>query len=96
MHASPRAIYAGEESTDDRNPDRLGAGGPVPLLAAPRLPVPRLPGRRAGAVTGRWYLAGTITISAGILTVDSWTDTASVIRQNWLRRLLSGLRAGQL
>ena len=56
-----------------------------------------VPGLLCLTTVGRlWYLPGLLIISAGILTVDSWTDTASVVRQNWLRCLLSGLGACQL
>ena len=56
-----------------------------------------VPGLLCLTTVGRlWYLPGLLIVSAGVLTVDSWRDTASVVRQNWLRCLLSGLGACQL
>ena len=56
-----------------------------------------VPGLLCLTTVGRlWYLPGLLILGAGILTVDSWTDTASVVRQNWLRCLLGGLGACQL
>jgi hypothetical protein len=56
-----------------------------------------VPGLLCLTTVGRlWYLPGLLLVSAGVLTVHSWTDTASVVRQNWLRCLLSGLGACQL
>ena len=56
-----------------------------------------VPGLLCLTTVGRlWYLPGLLNIIAGVLTVDSWTDTASVVRGNWLRCLLSGLGACQL
>ena len=73
---------------------RLGLTTGLRGLAALALLVP---GLLCLTTVGRlWYLPGLLIISAGILTVDSWTDTASVVRQNWLRCLLSGLGACQL
>jgi hypothetical protein len=50
-----------------------------------------VPGLLCLTTVGRlWYLPGLLNLSAGFLTVDSWTDTWSLIRQNWLRCLLGG------
>jgi len=59
------------------------------LLAAATLVVPALV---CFTSVGRlWFLPGPLMLAAGILSVDSWSQAAHLVRRSWIRILLASL-----
>jgi hypothetical protein len=55
------------------------------------------PGLLCLSTVGRlWYPSAILMIAAGILTIDSWKQTATAIADDWLRVLLSALGGFEL
>jgi len=55
------------------------------------------PGLLCLSTVGRlWYPVALLLVAAGVLTIDSWPDTARTIAAAWYRILLGTLGAGQL
>jgi hypothetical protein len=55
------------------------------------------PGLLCLSTVGRlWYPSAILLVVAGVLTIDSWQETARAIADDWLRVLLSALGAFEL